>query len=106
MTGFFRDVRWLSWNVVVAMAMLFGACGRSAPDPQAVKPFEQAIGEYLEAGNMDMAVHRVVELNVEDGKATATVSLHAREVPTVKVRWRFTFSRDGGGAWQVTEHRQ
>ena len=90
--------------LVLTAAGLAG-CAKSGGMDADPTPFVDAIGVYLQEGNMGMAVHEVKELTVNGDAATAAVSLHAADVPQVKVRWTFEFAK-ADGAWKVTSHQQ
>ena len=94
---------------LVLAAFAFAAvtgCSKSGDDVSVdPAPFQAAIVDYLEKGNMGMAVHEFKELTVEGDTAKAMVSLESADVPGPKVRWTFEFAKDGDG-WKATSHKQ
>ncbi|MHC4592175.1 MAG: hypothetical protein ACYS8L_05710 [Planctomycetota bacterium] len=69
-------------------------------------PFEAAIQTYLAAKSMGMKVTEFESLEVRQGAAMALCRMEEASglYGGVAVRWRFTFTRDRQGDWQVETH--
>ena len=91
---------------ILAVLVLVAGCGKSGPAPVDPKPFEAAIAQYLERGNMAMALKEIKEgPTVNDNTATLTASLVHAEMGGPAVVWRFTFEKDAKGTWRATAHK-
>ncbi len=86
------------------LLMLAAACGKSAapvPSAEEAKPFIAAVGEYLRAESMGMAVAAVEQLQVESSTAKAVCRMKEAESSYgLTVTWEFLFQKDADG-WKV-----
>lgn len=73
------------------------------PDPA---PFEVAIAEYLDRGNMAMVVKRIKQgPSVSGNTASLKASLTRAVVGGPSVTWTFNFKKTPDGTWEVVNHQ-
>lgn len=91
-----------------AMVCLQTGCGEPAAGPDAgldPEPFEAAIAEYLDRGNMAMVVKRIKEgPTVTGDTATLKASLTRAVVGGPSVTWTFHFEKTPDGTWKAVNH--
>ncbi len=95
----------LLWAALVAaMFCIQSGCGEPPEMPDST-PFEAAIAEYLDRGNMAMVVKEVKEGPFVTGDtARLKASLTRAEVGGPSVTWTFNFKKKSDGTWEAVEH--
>ena len=93
--------------LVAAVVCIQSGCRESSeqaegPDPA---PFEAAIAEYLDRGNMAMVVKQIKEAPIVTGNtATLKASLTRAVVGGPSVTWTFHFKKTPDGTWEAVDH--
>ncbi len=90
--------------LVAAVACIQSGCSEPPERPDSA-PFEAAIAEYLDRGNMAMVVKEIKEgPSVTGNTATLKVSLTRAVVGGPSVTWTFNFKRASDGTWEAVDH--
>ncbi|MGB0580575.1 MAG: hypothetical protein ACPGVU_12790 [Limisphaerales bacterium] len=85
---------------IVLVAVMTTGCGGSKS--VSGDAFSPAVTQYLEKESMGMKVAGYDEVSEDGDKATAMVRLQDAEgMTSIKVKWKFTFSKDADGNWKV-----
>lgn len=91
--------------VCLAAFLTSAGCNRSADRATDPQPFKTAIAEYLERGNMAMALKEIKEgPTVSGNTATMKASLVHAQMPGPAVTWVFRFEKGPDGKWKVVKH--
>ena len=100
--GLAAAAAWVACLVVLAS---LGGCGKSTGQTADPQPFKTAIAEYLERGNMAMALKDIKEgPTVSGNTATMKASLVHAQMPGPAVTWVFQFEKGPDGKWKVVKH--
>ena len=99
-----REETLLCVALVAVVACVQSGCGKPPATPDSA-PFEAAIAEYLDRGNMAMAVKEIKEgPSVTGNTATLKASLTRAVVGGPSVTWTFNFKKTSDGTWEAIDH--
>ena len=93
--------------LLVLVGLVVASAGGCSQESQTVDtaPFREAIKEYLQVGNMALAIKDIKQgPTVTGDSAQLSASLTHQELGGASVTWTFYFERQPDGSWSAVRH--